>query len=1677
MGSLSQYTLTETLDVGPSHVIRRGLRNSDRRPVLVKLLDDKHPSQRDIARLRHEYIITTEIDAPGILKPNVLFRSGAGLALVLEDFDGRPLDEILRKGRLALPMALDIASCLAEAVADIHAHRVIHKDIKPHNILVRTAPTCAVKLVEFGIATRLAQETRRVARLDALEGTLAYMSPEQTGRLNRPLDYRTDLYSLGVVLYEMFAGRLPFATKDPTELVHSHIARKPLALHERDEAIPEVISAIVAKLLAKPAEERYQSAYGLKVDLDECRERLRQTGSIASFSLGTKDAPLGLRAVQKLHGRDKERAALVSAFQRAADGAAELVLVKGPAGIGKSALVNELHEVIARKGGYLVSGKFDQRARNVPFTGISAALRELVRLLCVEPSERLARFQSAIREAAGANGKVLVDIVPEIERLIGPQPPVPDLGPIEAQNRAGLVFQNFLRVFTTREHPLVLFLDDLQWADPASLRLLSLLSTDPERCYLLIVGAYRDHEVGPGDPLSSTMAEVRNQGASFDEIELRPLDLASARLFIADALGSSEEEVMPLARLVFEKTQGNPLFIAQLLRTLHDNGHITLDRESCTLRFDVTRVEATVAGDLVDFMAAKIQRLEPLAQRILLLAACIGHRFDLRTLAAISEMSPAETAAALSQPLQEGLVLPLDSGHELAAEASSPDEAGPSVTYRFLHDRVQQAAYSLMEEPRRREIHLRIGRLLRDRSGDDDREGQILEIVDHLNLGAAGVVDRAERFELARANLLAGRRAKAAAAHQSAAAYLAAGMALLDDSSFDHDYELAFALHAERAECEYLNGQYQAAESLFDVLLARARSRLDRVRVYTLLVVLHTTRSQFAAAIRVGRAGLSLFGVELPETEEGFRAIFDAELVALKKNLAGRSIADLEGAPELTDPEKRAHLELLVKLRPSSFLSGAWLAAVIIVMPVNLCLTYGRSELAEPIFSGIGYTLISLRGMYDEARAFFRLSEGLAERSEETRFRCNADVLRGGHAHFFEHFHAALPLLDRARRVGLSTGDFPFASYACYHSMMFRFCAGDTLPSLQEELDRSFTLVERTRNGFTKAILVVGRQLVAALSGRTRSRTSLSDDDFDEATHLTTAKAQRFGFSVAFFHYAKALLALLYGDDRAVLAEAALSREAAGTAVFFSFATDLVFYEGLALARLYASATVHERERYRVLLHECQAKVEVWAKHCPQNYRHKELLLAAEIARIDGHPLEAADAYRKAIEAAAEGEFFHHQALANELAAMLFIESGQTATGYLHLEEAHRCYLLWGATEKADAIRAHYAEAYAPPREPTSRPRSLPSSGIPSGGMDLIDSTAVVRATQAIIAEIDLERLLDRLMRVMIANAGADRGVLFLARDGKLWAEAAMTVDPDVVHIGRESIPAGAADVAETVVFYVERTREPIVLGDARAPSRFSGDAYLAARPPKSMLCLAMVQKGSLAGILYLENHVTPDAFTQARVELCTLVATHAAIAVDNALLVEELRRRSAELSESNRAMKDAFDALTAASVAMQKTNEELARELVERKQAEAARAALAVKLHRVQTPLIPITDSVMVMPIIGTIDAERALHLVETALQGASNSGAEVLILDITGVEQVDRGVSETLVDIANAVKLLGAETVITGMRPDVAQQLVALNIDLTTLVTRGTLQTGITYAMQRRRGRGNALRGRGAW
>src|SRR5713101_4522150 len=832
-----------SLREGSDFTLCRGRQHGNPSPVLAIALSAEPASPQSLRRLEHEYSLAAELDPAWAAKPLALTRHEGRTILVLTDPGGEPLDRVLERDQgqpLDLTCFLRIATGLATTLGQVHRHGLIHKDIKPANILVDDAGN--VWLTGFGIASQVPHERQAPAPPEIIAGTLAYMAPEQTGRMNRSTDARSDLYSLGVMLYQMLTGALPFAAADPLEWVHCHIARQPTTPSDR-AAVPEPLSAITMKLLAKNSEERYQTASGLEADLRRCLAEWQSHGRIDPFPLGAHDSSDRLLTPEKLYGREHEVDALLAAFDRVvAQDTPELVLVSGYSGVGKSSVVNELHKVLVPPRGLFASGKFDQYKRDIPYTTLAQAFQTLIRQILVKSEAEVVQWRHSLQEALSPNGQLIVNLIPEVEFIIGKQPPVPDLPPQDAQNRFQLVFRRFLGAFARPEHPLALFLDDLQWLDAATLELLERLITDPDVRYLMLVGAYRDNEVSSSHPLTRTLGAIRKAGARMQEIVLAPLGLDDVGRLVADALHCGPENVRLLAQLVQEKTGGNPFFAIQFFTALAEEGLLAFDPVTQAWQWDMNRIRAkSYTDNVVDLMSGKLRRLSAPTQEAMKHLACLGNVAEVATLALVHGETEEAMDAALWEAVHAGLVLRQDS------------------TCKFLHDRIQQAAYSLIPEEQRAEAHLRIGRVLLVSMTADGLAEHLFDVANQFNRGAALLIDRDEKVQVATIDLRSGQKAKASA-YASASAYFSAGMALLDEKDWASHYELTFSLWLERAECELLSGNFEKAEQLIEELLQRAASKVDQAAVYRLKFQFHAMKSENPQAVASALTCLRLFG-------------------------------------------------------------------------------------------------------------------------------------------------------------------------------------------------------------------------------------------------------------------------------------------------------------------------------------------------------------------------------------------------------------------------------------------------------------------------------------------------------------------------------------------------------------------------------------------------------------------------------------------------------------------------------------------------------------------------------------------------------------------------------------------------------------------------------------------------
>jgi PAS domain S-box-containing protein len=1441
--------------------------NTDRNTVLVVLLAAEQPTFDSLNRLTREYEIKDDLDRAWAARPIALTHYNGRMALVLEDPGGAPLDRLLGRP-LDVSHFLGIAIPLAGALRHVHERGLIHKDIKPANILVDEAGG-GVWLTGFGIASRLPRERQPPAPPEVIAGTLAYMAPEQTGRMNRSVDSRSDLYALGVTFYEMLTGTLPFAAADPMEWVHCHIARQPVPPHERVANTPAPLSAIVMKLLAKTAEERYQTAAGVEADLRRCLVDLELCGPIDRFQLGEHDGSDRLLIPEKLYGREREIETLIAAFDRVvAQGTTELVLVSGYSGIGKSSVVHELHKALVPPRGLFAFGKFDQYKRDIPYATVGQAFQSLVCSLLNQSEEELGRWRASLIDELGPNGQLMVNLVPELELIIGKQPPVAVLPPQDAQKRFQTVFRRFLAVFARKEHPLALFLDDLQWLDTATLDLLEHLVTHSEVQHLLLVGAYRDNEVSPANPLLRTLDAVRKAGASVQEISLAPLAREDLGRLIADTLSCTPGHAAPLARLVHEKTGGNPFFAIQFISALAEEGLLRFDHDAARWHWELDRLRAKGYTDnVVDLMVGRLTRLPLRTQAALQQLACLGNAAKITILSVVLGKSKDEVRSDLWDAVRLELV-----------EQSEG-------SYKFIHDRVQEAAYSLIPERSRAEAHLRVGRLLSAHTPAEKRKEAIFEIVTQLNRGAALITSRDEREQLAELNLIAGRRAKATTAYASAITYLAAGAALLSEDSCDRRHELAFALELHRGECEFFTGALAEAEQCLTALSSRAANTVERATVACLRVDLYTTLDQSSRAIAVGLDYLRHLGIHWsahPTDEETRR-----EYERIWSQLGSRPIEDLIELPLMSDPASLATMDVLTKIGPPSLHTDAHLFSLVICRAVNLSLETGNCDGSCFAYVRLGMVAGSRFGDYQAAYRFGRLGHDLVERHGLKRFQARTYMCFGGFVlPWTRHVRAGRDLLHRGLQAANKTGDLVYA--ACGHHLTTNLLAtGEPLVDVQCEAENGLAIAQKAQFEFLIDIAATQLELIRTLRGLTPTFGSFGQ--FEELRIERRFTRSRDLQAECTYLICKLQAHFFSGEYRTAV-EVSLRAQSLLWTLNSHFETaEYQFYGALSQAASCDSAPVAERQQHIEALATHYKQLQVWAVNCPDNFENRAALVGAEIARLEGRELDAGRLYEQAIASAQANGFIHNEALANELASRFYAARGFEKIARVYLQDARHGYLRWGADGKVrqlEQLHPHLRDVPTP---------ASPTTTIGTRAEQL-DVGTVLKAAQAVSGEIELGKLVQTLLRIAVQHAGAERGLLILFPNDEPWIEAEAVTGRGKVEVTLRQTAASPAELPESMLHTVIRIRKSVILDDALAQNPFSADEYISQKHARSVLCLPLVKQTKLIGVLYLENKLASHVFTPARISVLELLASQAAISLENARLYSDLREREARI-------------------------------------------------------------------------------------------------------------------------------------------------------------------------------------
>jgi len=1526
--SIPGYHVTEELYNGSRTEVYRGYRETDSLPVVIKLLKNPYPSFSELVQFRNQYTIAKNLNSPLIIQTYSLEPYQNGYALVMEDFGGISLKEWGVENRKwgmgitlqSLQEFLEIAIALCNALEILYRDacggqslRIIHKDIKPSNILINPE-TKQVKLIDFSIASLLPRETQTLISPNVLEGTLAYVSPEQTGRMNRGIDYRTDFYSLGVTFYELLTGELPFQSHDPMELVHCHIAKMPPQLGNREQ-IPQVISDIIMKLMAKNAEDRYQSALGLKYDLTKCLTQLQEIGEIQNFEIAERDVCDRFIIPDKLYGRDAEVDTLLKAFARVSLGVTEMMLISGFSGIGKTAVINEVHKPIVKQHGYFIKGKFDQFNRNLPFSAFVQAFRDLMGQLLTESDTQIQQWKTKILDAVGENGQIIIEVIPELAGIIGKQPAVPKLSGTAAQTRFNLIFQKFTEVFTSISHPLVIFLDDLQWADAASLKLMQLLMTDTK--YLLIIGAYRDNEVTPIHPLMLILGEIEKTSATINKINLLPLSQVQINLLVADTLKCTEDLAFPLSILIFQKTQGNPFFATQFLKALHQDKLIQFNFDSGCWECDMTQItQQAVTDDVVTFMAFQLQRLPSSTQNVLQLAACIGNQFDLATLAIVSEASEIETAADLWKALQEGLVLPITDiykfyqGETNAQLVSTNENNQQSAKYKFLHDRVQQAAYYLIPEDQKQTTHYHIGQLLLQNISPAARVDRIFEIVNQLNHGTCLINQQTERDELAQLNLTACRKAKAATAYQTAREYVTVGLSLLDEQAWQQQYEMTLALHELAAEVAMLCGDFEAMEQFINIVIQQAHSLPEQVNVYRLKIQSHVSRSQFFEAIAIAQTILQQLGVTFPETPTP--TDIQQEFSALAQLIADKEIADLVHLPVMTDDVKLAIVQIATSIISAAHIISSPLLPLLVALSVKLSIQHGNTSVSAFNYAMYGIILCNMLKDVNTAVQFGQLALQVVYKLDAKDIK--SEVLAALTAfiqHRNSHIKETLSLAHEGYITGLEVGNIEFAGNNAINFCLNSFWCFQPLATLEQETRTySHNLAQLHHVTAANRCRIIWQSTLNLL-GFAEYPWILSGEALQETEFLPQLLSANDLCGVYCFYAYKLALCFWFGEIAQAANYAVEARRYLIAGVGFVNELTFYFYDSLTVLAQLNYLPDEGSEAFQRLAQN-QTQLQHWAQYAPMNHQHKLDLLEAEKHRVLGKYYEAGDWYDRAIYFAKAHGYIQEEALANELAAKFYLDWGKEKVAAGYMQEAYYCYARWGAKAKINDLENRYPQllqlilqqqiTHLNPLE-TIAVRKVPLSTRTAttdstSYSEILDFTSVVKAAQAISSSLKLDELITSLLQIILENSGAKKAVLLLPQDHTWHIQASALIQNGKIHTSLEpQLLDTCQDIPIRIIYYVRNTQQTVVIDNCKTDIPGVIGEYMLLHQPQSVLCTPIINQGNLVGMLYLENKLTSGVFTSDRLSVLNFLCTQAAIALENAQLYHHLQEREKFLS------------------------------------------------------------------------------------------------------------------------------------------------------------------------------------
>ena len=1516
------YNVGQKIYEGKKTIIYSGIRLNDGIPVLLKLLYAEYPNLYDVAKLKKEYELNQRIHSNNVVKIYSIENYEKTPVLILEDFEGESLQKILNTSKkFNLIDFLKIAINLSQALFDIYNSNVIHKAINPNNIIINME-NGIVKLTDFGSASLSSKEINTIDRMTELETTLDYISPEQTGRMNCTIDYRTDFYSLGVLFYKILTGFLPFQAKDKLGIIHCHLAVQPISPHEIDARIPKVISDIVMKLMEKMAENRYQSAMGLKWDLQKCMDALETNRLITNFKIGQKDISDVFEIPDKLYGREKEIKALKSAFQRISKNPKEAIMITGYSGVGKSQLVNKIRSSIKKQPGYFISGKFDQFEHDIPYSALIYSFKDLVQQILSENKEQVEVWKKKLLDALGPNGQIIISVIPEVEKIIGKPQEVIEVPAEETKNRFFKVFKDFVRTFCELQHPLVIFLDDLQWADLSSLKLIEVLMSDFEIKNMLLIGAYRDNEVHEMHPLRLTLTNIQKENVIVNTIFLKPLELIYINQLVAETFNCNLKESISLAELSQQKTEGNPFFLSQFLYSLYKEQLVWFNKEECKWQWDLQGIQnAQITDNVVELIASRISKFSKNTVETLKLAACIGSQFDLDTLSIICKRTFKDTYDNLCDAIKEGMILPTVNTHY---STDKLENLIPS-SYTFLHDRIQQAAYSLIEEEHRKGIHLKIGRLMLSGTDFREKEGKILDIVNQLNLGIELVCDASEMEQIATLELIAGRITKKSTAYDTAYKYLRIGIGLIETCGWVRWYELMHSLYVEAAEIACLSGDFELVEQYIGIALNNSTTVLDKVKLYEVEIISYTAQNKKLEVVDTALFVLKLLGINFPKDPNMLQVLMS--LAKTKLALIGKQPDSLFELPQMTNSSLSAALRIMIKMGMPTYMLFPNLFLLITLKAVRLYIKHGNSNSSPTVYATYGMLLCYI-GDINSGYKFGKLSLKLLDKFDEKEYNVQTIVLFNSFVSSWKiSTRSSLTEFVRAYFIGLETGNINYAcTSACLYNI-YSYYSGENLVDLERKMSHYSEVMNKLKNKEALITQSIYHQSVLNLMGFCENTSYLKGKVYDEDIMIPMHIDVKDRGTLCNAYINKSILSYIFSEyDKALENSVMAKKYLNGVSATLSVPV-FYFYNSLIMLSTFDQCSSFRKKQILFKISANQQKMKKWAQHAKTNFLHKFYLVRAEKSRVLGNIHKAMDFYEKAIKLASDNDYIQEEALANELAAKFYISLGNEKIAKVYMEEALYCYTLWGATAKINQLKKLYPQLlnFYKIDGTCIEDVAVTLEKKTTGSSMVLDTATIIKATHAISREIKLEELLKKLVYILLENAGAQKVCYLVKKEGKYVIQAEGNVDRNKIEVMKEIDFDNSISLPKKIIYYVERSMDSIILDDASVSEKYIDDPYIVDKKPKSIMCMPVLSKGNILGIIYLENSLIEGVFNNERIEILKVISSQLAISLENATLYTNLERSEKQLRTHHDQLEELIEKRTA----------KLKEEIMERKKAE----------------------------------------------------------------------------------------------------------------------------------------------